>query len=259
MAKLPCIHLYPGDWLRDAVAGCSLAAQGLWLRMMFIGHDSDRYGYLESNGYAMQAESIARRVGCSLPEFESLLSELTIAGVPSRTPDGSVIFSRRMVKDARLREVRSEAGKLGGRPPKYSKQNVVTKKSKPKAKTKQNIEDEDEIESVFEILWSKYPNKDGKKEALKHFHSSVKNSKDIANVKKAVDNYLQHLEINGTTGKFVKNGSTFFNNWSDWVDWKEPPVSRSNKGNRLTFEQQKTANTLEAAKRFSEGANDEEF
>lgn len=112
--------------------------------MMFIGHDSDRYGYLESNGYAMQAESIARRVGCSLPEFESLLSELTIAGVPSRTPDGSAIFSRRMVKDARLREVRSEAGKLGGRPTKYRKTNGVTKKSKPKAKTKQITEYENE-------------------------------------------------------------------------------------------------------------------
>ena len=41
MAKLPYIQLYPGDWLRDSVAGCSLAAQGLWLRMMFVMHDSE--------------------------------------------------------------------------------------------------------------------------------------------------------------------------------------------------------------------------
>ena len=46
VSKMPAIQLYTGDWLKDPVAGCSLAAQGLWLRMMFIAHDSRRYGYL---------------------------------------------------------------------------------------------------------------------------------------------------------------------------------------------------------------------
>lgn len=99
MGKLPAILLYPGDWQRDDVAGCSLAAQGLWLRMMFIGHDSERYGYLEVNGSPIPPGSIARRCGCTLAQYEALLSELERAGVPSRTPEG-VIFSRRMVRDA---------------------------------------------------------------------------------------------------------------------------------------------------------------
>lgn len=101
--KLPAFQFYPGDWLRDSVAGCSLAAQGLWLRVMFLAHDSERYGYLSINGVAMPRDFIARKVGCSLDEFDTLLIELDRAGVPGRTPEG-IIFSRRMVRDAKERQ-----------------------------------------------------------------------------------------------------------------------------------------------------------
>src|ERR1019366_4733936 len=97
--KLPAIFFYPGDWLRDSISGCSLEAQGLWLRMMFIGHDSERYGYLEVDGSPIPSGSIARRCGCTLAQYETLLSELDSVGIPSRTPKGT-IFSRRMVRDA---------------------------------------------------------------------------------------------------------------------------------------------------------------
>src|SRR4051794_32554080 len=108
--KLPYIQYYPGDYLRDAVSGCSLAAQGLWLRMMIVAHDSTRYGFLESNGSPMQPETIARRCGCDLAQYETLLSELVAADVPSKTDDG-IIFSRRMARDANLRLVRAKAGR----------------------------------------------------------------------------------------------------------------------------------------------------
>lgn len=102
MAKLPAIQFYPGDWLLDSIAGCSLAAQGLWLRMMFIAHNSDRYGYLMLDGKPLSPEAIARRCGCSLEQYLPLLAELDGASIPSRTKAG-VIFSRRMVRDAEKR------------------------------------------------------------------------------------------------------------------------------------------------------------
>lgn len=102
MGKLPAIQFYPGDWLRDDISGCSLAAQGLWLRMMFLAHDCDRYGYLATNGQPMHPDSIARRAGCSPEEYATLLAELDAAGVPGRTP-GGIIFSRRMVRDGQKR------------------------------------------------------------------------------------------------------------------------------------------------------------
>jgi hypothetical protein len=104
MGKLPAILLYDGDWLKDSVSGCSLSAQGLWLRMMFLGHNSERYGYLCQNGAPIPSESIARRCGCTPEQYTTLLAELDDAGVPSRTPEG-IIFSRRMVRDAQEREL----------------------------------------------------------------------------------------------------------------------------------------------------------
>lgn len=102
MGKLPAFQFYPGDWLQDPISGCSLAAQGLWLRMMFIAHNSDRYGYLALDGKPLSPEAIARRCGCSLEQYLPLLDELDGASIPSRTKAG-VIFSRRMVRDAETR------------------------------------------------------------------------------------------------------------------------------------------------------------
>jgi hypothetical protein len=100
--KLPAFQFYPGDWLRDGVSGCSLAAQGLWLRLMLLMHDSERYGYLCNNGSPIPSAQLARRCGCTLAEFEELIAELDSAGVPSRTKDG-IIYSRRMSRDAEAR------------------------------------------------------------------------------------------------------------------------------------------------------------
>lgn len=100
--NLPSFQFYPGDWLRDNVSGCTLSAQGLWLRLMVVMHDSERYGYLCQNGIATPPDVLARKCGATLAEYNSLLDELFAAGVPSRTSDG-IIYSRRMVRDAEKR------------------------------------------------------------------------------------------------------------------------------------------------------------
>jgi hypothetical protein len=106
--SLPWLQFYPSDWLSDSVAGCCLAAQGLWFRMLFVAHNSQRYGYLEADGKAIPDEQLARRCGCaSVEEYRNLLAELFAAGVPSRTTDG-VIYSRRMVRDQEERDGAAE-------------------------------------------------------------------------------------------------------------------------------------------------------
>ena len=106
--SLPWLQFYPSDWLSDSVAGCCLAAQGLWFRMLFVAHNSQRYGYLESEGKAIPDAQLARRCGCaSVEEYRNLLAELFAAGVPSRTPEG-VIYSRRMVRDQQERDSGAE-------------------------------------------------------------------------------------------------------------------------------------------------------
>ena len=113
--RLPFIKLFPGDWLTDDVSGCSLAAQGLWLNMMFVMHSSERYGYLAVNGSPMQPVTVAKRCRCDLAEYESLLAELLRAGVPSLAEDGT-IFSRRMVRDHQQRQIGAAYGRKGGNP-----------------------------------------------------------------------------------------------------------------------------------------------
>ena len=72
----------------------------------------------------------------------------------------------------------------------------------------------------FESVWQSYPEgkKIGKKLALGHFNTSVKTDEDFANIKKALKNYTnsQRVRIG-----FGKDGCNWFDEWEDWVDFKE--------------------------------------
>ena len=76
----------------------------------------------------------------------------------------------------------------------------------------------------FELLWSAYPRKDGKKSAKKHFNATVKTPDDYSDIQKALRNYKEKIQVEGMPEKYIKNGSTWFNNWRDWVE-REPPKS----------------------------------
>jgi hypothetical protein len=80
-------------------------------------------------------------------------------------------------------------------------------------------EKEGDYKGEFEALWKLYPNKDGRKTAERHFRASVKSDKDIADINKALQNYLSSKKVKEG---YIKNGSTWFNNWRDWIDYKEP-------------------------------------
>jgi hypothetical protein len=130
--KRPSFQFYPADWRKDAaLQSCSMAAQGLWINIMCIAHECENYGHLTINGRPMLPAQIARLVGLSAKECDSLLKELHDCGVLSIASCGSV-FSRRMVRDEEIRNKRAaggeagsshgskgaEHGKKGGRPPK---------------------------------------------------------------------------------------------------------------------------------------------
>lgn len=111
--KRPASQYYWGDWRSDAaLQSCSLTARGLWHEMNCIMHDCEPYGHLVIGGRPMQAAQLARLVGVSPKECAALLAELEQAGVFSRTDDGA-IFSRRMVRDERVRNARADGGKAG--------------------------------------------------------------------------------------------------------------------------------------------------
>ncbi len=76
-------------------------------------------------------------------------------------------------------------------------------------------EDKEEDKDGFCILWSRFPNPVGKKEALRHYQASVKTDLDYLDITKALNNYLQSEKVQKG---FIQNGSTWFNNWRDYVD-----------------------------------------
>lgn len=71
--------------------------------------------------------------------------------------------------------------------------------------------------SSFDELWMRYPVRQGKKAAYKHFKSSVKADTDREDINKALDNYLSSDRVQRG---FIQNGSTWFNNWRDWIDYR---------------------------------------
>lgn len=71
----------------------------------------------------------------------------------------------------------------------------------------------------FEDIWSKYPKKDGRKAAERSFKASVKTEQDYADIQKALKNYLDSSDV---ARGFIKNGSTWFNNWQDWINYTDP-------------------------------------
>ena len=70
-------------------------------------------------------------------------------------------------------------------------------------------------EKDFEALYTLYPSKIGKRQALKYFLSSVKTEDDLKNIKIALTNYIKSERV---SKGFVQNASTWFNNWSDWIN-----------------------------------------
>lgn len=133
--KAPAFQFYPADYERD-VACLSLAAQGLWVRMLCKMHW--RNGYLEHpTGAAFTPDDLARSTGHQLKLITALLAEMERCGIFSRDEAG-VIFCRRMVRDRRISSVRSAAGKRGGNP-NLVKQEVNQNSSKPQANSEEKV------------------------------------------------------------------------------------------------------------------------
>jgi hypothetical protein len=104
------------DWETDpALRLCSLAAQGLWMRLLCIAAAHDPIGYVAVAGRGLSETDIARMTGVSESEAHALLGELDQNGVFSRDRKQR-IYSRRLIKDAKASAEAKKNGKLGGNP-----------------------------------------------------------------------------------------------------------------------------------------------
>ena len=117
MAKLPAFQFYPGDWRKDVgVQSLSFHDRGVWWEMLCLMHETERRGVLVLKGHAMSDESIGNLLGLDKQNLTSTLTNLLTSGVASREEETGAIYSRRMVRDENIRQIRSEAGSKGGNP-----------------------------------------------------------------------------------------------------------------------------------------------
>lgn len=116
MTEFPWSKFFWSDWESDeSLKQCSLAAQGLWMRMLCICATGDPIGYLTIAGNPLDSSGVARMAGVSMGEAENLMEELSRWGVFSRDRRGR-IYSRRIVRDANKSAKARKNGKRGGNP-----------------------------------------------------------------------------------------------------------------------------------------------
>jgi len=139
---------------------------------------------------------------------------------------GKVMADRRKARERKVRY-------SGGSPekdkssPERNKRVKESKVKETKVKKKKKT-----LSSFFDEIWSDYPNKDGKKEALRHYLACDGDNR-IEEIRKALANYKKMLSKE--TWRSAKNGSTWFNNWEDWLDYK-PEDKPTNAAQNFTLE-----------------------
>lgn len=132
----PAFLFFPNDWLSSPdLNSCSLAAQGLWVRMLCYIYQSPKKGVLLlPSGKQIESKTLAKLCGEEEQKISILLSELEETGTFSRLEDGT-IYCRRVKRESDLIEARREAGRLGG---------LKQKRSKDESKSEATLENEDE-------------------------------------------------------------------------------------------------------------------
>jgi hypothetical protein len=91
----------------------------------------------------------------------------------------------------------------------------INAKTDYKPKYTDVVVDKKVIKFDFDALWILYPNKDGKKDSMRHMKASIKTSQDYLDCKKAIENYTRCRKVKDG---YIKMGSTFFRNWKDWTN-----------------------------------------
>jgi DNA-binding Lrp family transcriptional regulator len=147
------------------------------MELIAVAHEATPYGHVLVNGNAPELAALARMVGVSESEMQSLVDELDRNGVFSRTRAG-VIYSRRMVKDAKKSaEGRKSVQKrwaqdtenIGENPPPNRPPTRDPNTKKPEARSQK-----DNYIDQFEDFWSFCPRKVGKGQARKAYTTALK-------------------------------------------------------------------------------------
>lgn len=111
---------------------------------------------------------------------------------------------------------------IGTKTPQHIKDTHVEQKNKVNKKINKGQSKFDQS-IFFEEIWKQYPNKLGKAKAFKSFQATVTCEDDLQKIRQAFSRYHKHLAAN--PWKKPQHGSTWFNQWQEWVDYNEPTIT----------------------------------
>lgn len=115
--RLPAFQFYPADWRKDpGVQSLDFETRGIWWEIICLLHESDERGVLLLNGQPMPEDALCRLLGLDNQKLTTALTTLLTYGVAKRRESDNAIYSKRMVADEKLRQIRREAGFKGGNP-----------------------------------------------------------------------------------------------------------------------------------------------
>ena len=158
--KFPWTKWYWQDYGSDmGLQLSSLAAQGLWMRMLHIMAYSEKFGFLMINGKQIGSKDLAKLVHEPEDSIKQLLDELRENGVYSVDSSGT-IYCRRMVREAEISEKRSLAGKISAISKQQTFNKTSTKSQQSLNKTSTNTSTRSVSASVYA---SEYKNKEEEK------------------------------------------------------------------------------------------------
>jgi hypothetical protein len=142
---LPYMPFYVGDWLKcPEVRALPPDYRGLWFDLLcYMWESTERGVMVTPNGRPYTDSEIIRMVGLDNQNSGNWLTSLLTEGVCSRRDDGA-IFSKRMVRDEKTRQIRRETGAKGGNP-------TLLDKGIDNSDVNQNTEDDIDYDNVVEL------------------------------------------------------------------------------------------------------------
>lgn len=124
--KAPAFQFYPADWRKDpGVQALDFFSRGVWIEILCLMHESNERGVLLLNGAAMPEEALANILGLDKQNFDDALTKIKAYGVAKVRQSDGALYSKRMVDDEKLTQIRRNAGNKGGNPA-LLKQNSTT-------------------------------------------------------------------------------------------------------------------------------------
>ena len=246
--KSPAFQFYPSDFLSDKNVAVMTAAEvgAYWLLISYCW---------QSGGLKDDVEYLAQLARVPVSRFRKMW-ELKIKTCFIKTDVDNILDHPRLQREREKQNEWRAKSARGGQKSAISRkggsslvQPKVNQGGKggsgvvqPKVNTSSSSSSSDKdkikgtavhtrevMESDFEDIWKQYPNRQGKKNAYRHFFATVKTGDDLHRIRSALQNYLGSGNV---ARGFIKQGSTWFNEWQDWAEPTEV-MMKGNGGNAI--------------------------